>query len=156
MQTSCIQAFPTIMNQLLDSDWLRARLPRSRLWGVRPLVDGATQPCPVDMVSGACLMIRRDAFERVGRFSEDYFMYFEDMDLCRKVRQHGGGVWFVPAAQVTHHGGGSSRRNVNGFAALNTARALDAYFRKWRGRGCARLHRILLSLAALLRLGLGT
>jgi N-acetylglucosaminyl-diphospho-decaprenol L-rhamnosyltransferase len=153
VQTSCIQAFPTIVNQLVDSDWLRARLPRSRLWGVQPLVDSATQPCPVDMVSGACLMVHRDAFERVGRFSEDYFMYFEDMDLCRKIRQQGGGLWFVPAAQVTHHGGGSSRRNVSGFAAVNSARALDVYFRKWHGGAYAGLYRILLSVAASLRLG---
>lgn len=154
VQVSCIQAFPTIANQLLDSDWLRARLPRSSLWGVSHLVDGATQPGSVDMVAGACLMIRRDAFMHIGAFSEDYFMYFEDMDLCRKVWQHGGGVWFVPTALVTHHGGGSSRQNVSGFAALNTARSLDVYFRKWHHRGYASIYRTLVFVAASLRLGL--
>ena len=154
VQTSCIQAFPSIANQLLDSEWLRSRWPRSHLWGTRPLVDATPQSCPVDMVPGACLMIRRDAFERVGRFDERYFMYFEDMDLCRAAKAHGAAVRFVPRALLTHHGGGSSRQKGNGFAAVNAARSLDLYFRKWNGSGHARLYRALLCLAAATRLAL--
>src|SRR5690606_11646530 len=52
----------------------------------------------VDAVSGAFLMLRRDVFEDLGGFDEDYFLHFEDLDLCRRVRRSGRDVLFEPAA----------------------------------------------------------
>lgn len=63
---------------------------------------------PVDWLSGACLMVRRKAFEDTGRFDERYFLYFEDTDLCRRLGTKGWDVVFSPAARVAHAGGGSS------------------------------------------------
>jgi GT2 family glycosyltransferase len=107
IQTSCIQRFPTALNQLLDFDYLRKAFPSADLWGTAPLAsDIAT---PVEVVSGACLMIRRDVFLAAGKFDEGYFMYSEDVDLCFQVRKQGRGNYFVPQAQVVHHGGRSSK-----------------------------------------------
>ena len=64
-------------------------------------------PFEVDWVSGACLMIRRACIERVGRLDETFFMYWEDADLCRRVKQSGSGVWCVPDSRVVHAEGGS-------------------------------------------------
>src|SRR5262249_19071171 len=63
VQTSCIQRMPTILNQLLDSNFLRRMLPRSRLWGAEALHNGTETAQRVDMVSGACLMVKKEAFE---------------------------------------------------------------------------------------------
>src|SRR5262249_2706071 len=84
LQTSCIQAFPSILNQTLDFDFLQHLFPKSTLWGMRPLYAPAGPAVTVDIISGACLMVRRITFEQVGQFSTDYFMYAEDMDLCYK------------------------------------------------------------------------
>ena len=71
VQTSCIQSFPTILNQLLNSEFLRALFPKSRLWGMEALFNDRNEPAEAEMLSGACLMMRRTLFEQVGYFSEE-------------------------------------------------------------------------------------
>jgi len=66
---------------------------------------------PVDWVSGACLMVRRSAFEELGGFDESYFMFAEEMDLCWRAGQAGWAVGFEPEAVVTHVEGVSRRRH---------------------------------------------
>lgn len=56
----------------------------------------------VDWVSGACLLVRRDAAEEVGLMDERYFMYLEDVDFCAAVRGRGWKVLFTPSAHVVH------------------------------------------------------
>jgi GT2 family glycosyltransferase len=62
----------------------------------------------VDWVSGACMLVRRAPFEAVGGFDERYFLYWEDADLCRRLRAAGCTIRFVPRATVIHAGGRSS------------------------------------------------
>lgn len=64
----------------------------------------------VDWVSGACLLVRRDAAAAVGFFDERYFFYEEDVDFCAALRAAGGRVLFTPAAQIVHLGGRSAAR----------------------------------------------
>ena len=65
---------------------------------------------PVDWLSGACMLIRRDAFDKVQGFDERYFLYWEDADLCRRLRALGYHVRYVPGATAIHWVGHSSRR----------------------------------------------
>ncbi|HEY2956715.1 MAG TPA: glycosyltransferase family 2 protein [Actinomycetota bacterium] len=69
-----------------------------------------SRPLAVDWVSGACMLLRRSAFEAVGGFDGGYFMYFEDMDLCLRLARAGWRVVLDPVAKVEHAGGNSSRR----------------------------------------------
>lgn len=62
----------------------------------------------VDWVMGAAMLIRRDAFDLVGGFDERYFLYWEDADLCRRLRNRGLTTRYVPAARVRHPGGVSA------------------------------------------------
>ena len=78
VQWTCVRATPTIVNRLLDSNLLRRWSPSSKLWGMSALYAGRGEYEEVDGISGACVMVRRDVFDRVGKFSEDYFMYAED------------------------------------------------------------------------------
>ena len=64
----------------------------------------------VDWVSGACILARRSALQDVGGFDERYFLYWEDADLCRRLRGHGYEVRYMPAATAVHRVGHSSRR----------------------------------------------
>jgi hypothetical protein len=61
----------------------------------------------VDWVSGACLMVRGTVVETVGAFDDGYFLFVEDMDWCRRIRDTGWAVAYVPDAVVTHHIGAS-------------------------------------------------
>ena len=66
-------------------------------------------PVEVDWVSGACMLLRRDAYEAAGRFDAGYFMYFEEMDFCLRLARAGWRVVYDPVAEVTHMIGGSTR-----------------------------------------------
>lgn len=70
----------------------------------------------VGWVTGACLMIRRDIFEKLGGFDESFFMYFEDKDLCKRVHDAGFKVIYYPKTSLIHLLGGSSqsvKKSVN-------------------------------------------
>jgi len=64
----------------------------------------------VDWISGACFLIRREAFEALGGFDEGFFMFAEDLDLCFRAHQLGFGIGYVDRAVVTHVEGVSRRR----------------------------------------------
>ncbi|ACB33656.1 glycosyl transferase family 2 [Leptothrix cholodnii SP-6] len=154
VQDTCVRAFPTILNQMLDCDWLRRRFPGARLWGKQALLRPGRQACRVDAVSGACLMIKRAPFEAIGRFSTDYFMYAEDMALCLKAARAGFGICFVPAAVVVHHGGASSSQaRVNTFSAVMAVESQWRFFRNTRSPRYAMLYRAALFGASALRVG---
>lgn len=155
LQTSCIQAFPTILNQLTDVEVLKVRFPRVRMWGIGALFQEplGLQPTPVEVVSGACLMIRRDVFEDVGFFSPDYFMYGEDADLCHKVVRGGFQVGYVADATVIHYGGQSSKQTKeSSFGDVVTREAICTFLAKTRGKSYARAYSCSMCLAAMTRL----
>jgi N-acetylglucosaminyl-diphospho-decaprenol L-rhamnosyltransferase len=68
-----------------------------------------SRPLDVDWVSGACMLVRRRAFEEIGGFDSGYFMYFEEMDACLRLHRAGWRVVFDPVAEVKHVVGGSTR-----------------------------------------------
>jgi N-acetylglucosaminyl-diphospho-decaprenol L-rhamnosyltransferase len=63
---------------------------------------GGTAPRRVDWVAGTCMVIRAELLNRVGLLDERIFMYFEDNDLCRRARQSGWLVYFIPTVSVRH------------------------------------------------------
>lgn len=65
----------------------------------------------MDWVSGASLMLRRRALEEMGLLDENFFLYFEDNDLCLRLRQKGWKVYFNPLIEVVHLGGESLAKN---------------------------------------------
>lgn len=141
LQTSCIQALPTILNQCLDFAFLQSSFP-SRLWGNQPLLNHSASPSAVEMVSGAALMIRRDVFEAVGGFSLAYFMYGEDADLCHKVQAAGWTIYYLPTAEIVHYGGQSSKAVESSATLILKQESLQIYFRKTRGKAYAAMFRV--------------
>lgn len=85
----------------------------TRLFLHRPLHDWETRIAQVvDWVSAACLMTRREALEQMRGFNEDFFMYFEDNDLCLRLRRAGWQIWYNPAVTITHLGGASVKQST--------------------------------------------
>jgi GT2 family glycosyltransferase len=153
VQLSAIQVLPTILNQAFDSDAMMRRWPHCSLWRLGPLFQPARDPVPVDIVSGACMMMRKSVFERVGGFSEEYFMYVEDFDLCYKVAEAGLRNYYCGDATVVHYGGGSSaRQSVNQWATRMNFRAMVLFLRKTRGATYALAYRLTMFAVALCRL----
>lgn len=67
----------------------------------------AEGPHPVEYIVGADLMIKKSVLDQVGLLDESFFAYFEETDLCTRIRQSGSEVWYTPAASIVHHVGSS-------------------------------------------------
>lgn len=94
---------------------------------------------PCEWASGACLLVRRDVLEEIGGFDERFFMYCEDVDLCRRIWDAGHVVRYTPAVTCTHVGGASEPR-WRLFAAL--VRSRIRYAKKHFGRGRASVYQL--------------
>jgi GT2 family glycosyltransferase len=86
---------------------LRNLLPSSSVSRRNVVTNG--QSATVDWVSGACMLVRRAAFDEVGGFDGRYFLYWEDADLCRRLRARGHEIRYVPTATAVHRVGHSSK-----------------------------------------------
>lgn len=105
---------PDIATGLFGRSTLLTRLfPNSPLARRNVLVAPEPEPgessVEVDWVSGACMLGRRQAFDRVGGFDERFFLYWEDADLCRRLRGAGFTIRYRPGAHVVHSVGRSSQ-----------------------------------------------
>lgn len=153
LQTSCIQAFPTILNQILDIEYLKLRLPGLKMWGIKPLFLNSGDPQEVEVISGACLMIKRRIFEQIKLFSIIYFMYSEDLDLCHKIREYGYKNYYLDEAKIIHHGGGSTaRKQINYFSVVLMRESIFNFLKKSRGLSYAYIYKAALGLSAILRI----
>lgn len=75
-----------------------------------PAAEEPSGPTKVDWVSGACMVLRRRTLEEIGLFDERFFIYFEDADLCRRAREAGWLVYYLPQVEILHHSGVSTRK----------------------------------------------
>lgn len=154
-QASCVLAFPRLMHPVVNSNMFRFLFPGLMLWGGVDTGDSSPRPRRVEAVSGACLIVRRAIFEAVGGFSEDYFMYSEDVDLCWKMRRAGHWTLHVPEAVVIHHGGKSTvRRRVHKFAVVLQRHSEWICVRKFRGGLAGAAYRFLTGLSACARMAI--
>lgn len=152
VQTSCILPFPTIFNQVADVDALSGRWARRQMGRTEASFSGR-RIVDVEAVSGACLMIDRDVFRRMGGFDEGFFMYAEDVALCHGAHQLGRRVVFTDDATVIHHGGGSTReRKGNQWVAMMQRQAVLRFLQLTRGAVYARAYRVSMGLCAVCRL----
>jgi GT2 family glycosyltransferase len=95
--------FPSPLTELVAGSQLGLA---ARLVGVDALAEGRSQRCV--WVSGAAFVVRREVFERIGGLDERYFLYFEEVDFCRRARRAGWTCWTVADARVVHREGSST------------------------------------------------
>jgi GT2 family glycosyltransferase len=108
LQFSC-RRFPSMLQSFVHAfmGLFRAENPYSTSYKMMNM--DRVRETDVDWVSGAFMMLRRDALSETGRFDEKYFMYVEDVDLCWRMWRAGWTVDYVPEATVVHHIGMSGR-----------------------------------------------
>ena len=109
-----VRGDPDMLTGLFGRSTLLTRVfPRSRAVRRNVRTDATSNEngvsTKVDWVSGACMLVRRAAFEAVHGFDERYFLYWEDADFCRRLRARGYTIHYVPGAKVVHSVGQSSR-----------------------------------------------
>jgi GT2 family glycosyltransferase len=134
--------FPGLAQLLLDL-FPVGRLTASSLNGrVR-----ATAPVRIDHPLGACVLIRRAAWDEVGPLDEGYFMYVEEVDWCRRAASRGWQVWFEPRARAVHASGAATRQHADAMLA-QLWRSRLRYYQRFYGPAYNRL------VHAVVRLGM--
>lgn len=111
------------------------------------------QPREVDVLMGASMLLRKSVLDRVGLLDEGYFMYSEEVDLCFRLQKAGWRLFWVPESQVVHYWGQSAKQ-VLAEMFLQLYRGKLRFFRKHYSWFTVALYKIVLGLAALLRLSL--
>ncbi|MFN2188019.1 MAG: glycosyltransferase family 2 protein, partial [Candidatus Promineifilaceae bacterium] len=124
--------FPTVMTGVFESTWLQPLAPRSLMDSYYAKDMDDHNQADVDWLVGACLMTRQEVIDQVGLLDEDYFMYSEELDWCRRVKEGGWRIVYFPKAEVLHHVGKSSEQAVME-RHVNYQRAKLRYFRKFHG-----------------------
>ena len=105
------RGLPSPMVSFYKMSGLCARFPQSKRFGkyyLSYLLWDA--PARIEVISGACMMVRREAFDKVGLLDEDYFMYGEDIDLSYRILKAGYENWYVPC-QILHYKGESTHKS---------------------------------------------
>lgn len=133
--------FPSLMIEFFTLSGLAARYPRSRLFGRfdRTWADPGVE-CQVDWVPGAFAILRRETLDQVGFFDPRFFLYYEEVDLCRRIRAAGWKIMYWPELRIVHVGGESSKTlsdmNFSSHGSQLTLwrmRSQLLYYRKWHG-----------------------
>ncbi|HTP06781.1 MAG TPA: glycosyltransferase family 2 protein [Anaerolineae bacterium] len=134
--------FPTLTTAFFESTWLQSLAPRGIL--AHYYLDDVLpdHPHEVDWLNGACTIFRREVLDQVGLYDEqNFFMYSEELDLCRRVKEAGWKIMYLPEAQVVHYVGKSSDQAAAArHIYFQTSKV--HYFRKWHGAfqaNCLRL-----------------
>lgn len=135
--------FPTLTTAIFESTWLQPYAPRTMLhhYYVEDVRDD--EIAPVDWVSGAAMMTRRAVIEQIGGMDVGYFMYSEELDYCRRIKDVGWEIIYLPTAKIIHHHGKSSEQAMT-HRHINFNRAKLRYIRKFEGRGAYYVVRVVL------------
>jgi len=123
--------FPNLIMETWDAIKFKKYFPKSKISLLRKRKFYMTQTF-VEIISGACLMVRREAFDNIGGWDEDYFLYFEDDDLCYRLNRSGWLVEYYPESKVIHYGGKSTSQG--GVSKARMYSGLFLFFKKHRGR----------------------
>ena len=145
LQRSC-RRFPTVFRLATEYLYLRKLAPRSRaLNGFYCGEFAHDAPRQVDWVTGACVLVRRELYERLGGFDETFFLYSEEVDLLYRASRLGAETWYDPAAEVVHVWGGTAER-ASALTLEEQARSHVRYLDKHVSRAAAgRARRVLLA-----------
>lgn len=134
--------------------WRLFHLDKLWYYGTYPMDNwNHNEPRKVDVLKGACMLIRMEALEDVGMFDEDYFIYSEEVDLCARMQDSGWSLYWLPTAKITHIGGQSTQQ-VAEEMFLQLYQGKIQYFRKHNSSLVAILYKLIILLASLGRISL--
>ncbi len=110
LQWACRRSFPTIVSAVSKTIGLAALFPKSKtLASYNMTYADPDEMTEVDAISGSFFCIRRDVYEKLNGFDEDFFMYGEDLDLCFRTKQMGLKNYYTPVTNILHFKGQSCR-----------------------------------------------
>ncbi|RPJ57189.1 MAG: glycosyltransferase family 2 protein [Acidobacteria bacterium] len=147
MQESCFPR-PTLFREF----WRLLYLDRLLRLAAYPMATwGLERPRDVETVQGACILMKRSVLDKIGLLDPNFFIYTEEIDLCRRIRSAGWRIYWLPAATVVHHGGQSTRQAASAMF-IELYRSKLHYFRKHYGWTGGIVYKLILLICILPRL----
>jgi GT2 family glycosyltransferase len=114
-----VKGFPTLWTHACDMLFLDALFPSSRLFGAGEMrYFRYDQTAQVDHLMAAAFMVRREVLDTVGMFDERFAVYYNDMDWCYRIMQHGWKIFYIHTAEVIHYHGQTISRLNSDFSRL--------------------------------------
>lgn len=150
--TNSVRRFPTMKRVLMRDTVLSKIMPwvkLSRLIHILPM----DRPSVVDHVSGGALLTKRELWKELGGMDVRFFMFYEDVDLCRGIKEMGYNIFYLPAVKVIHLGGGS-RHQDRSSAFYYSIKSRFLYFGKYYPRWSVLLFKCTYKPLFLIELGL--
>ncbi|MEM7130826.1 MAG: glycosyltransferase family 2 protein [Chloroflexota bacterium] len=147
LQLSC-DPEPTLSREL----WRLLHLDRLVPYGIYPQGSWPRdEHREVDVIKGACMLVRGETLDQIGLFDEEFFIYSEEVDLCYRIRQAGWQIQWVPQAEVVHYGGQSTKQVASEMFQLLYKYKL-IYFRKNHGHLAAAIYKVILAFVSSIRI----
>jgi len=132
LQPSC-RSFPTLRGAFFENIGLERLFPGNRVIGqYRMGYWGHNCVREVDQPMGANLMLRSAAISQVGLMDEQFYMYYEEVDWCYRIKKEGWKIYFTPYAEMIHYGGKSTRQAVRNML-IERYRSMHKFYRKHFG-----------------------
>jgi len=124
--------FPTIFSEI------ERKIIQFRILCGDPTIDRyfnefCYQERKVDWLSGSCLLLRRDALCQTGLLDESLFMYYEDVDICKRIIQKGWSIYYFPKTSIVHYLGGSAKENES-VSLFEHSRSQLCFAKKYYGK----------------------
>jgi len=131
---------PVMLSEFMSKRVIRVLFPKIYHRAFKTRLAVIEEPAQVDVVMGACMMVRKKAIESVGILDEDYFLFYEEIDWCYRMRHGGWKVYYFPQAKI-YHLGGQSRKDINLPSRVESWRSRYLFYKKnmhlsvlaWRG-----------------------
>jgi len=132
VQASC-RAFPTPDTVLYEALGLSRLFPHSQRFGkYRMTWWGYDEERTVEQPMASALLLRQRALDEIGLMDEDFPIFFNDVDLCKRLSEAGWEIWFTPAATMTHFGGASTSQVQQAMIAESHRSFLRFYAKHYR------------------------
>jgi GT2 family glycosyltransferase len=138
--------FTELLQMLLFSDKMIQRLKRYLPYK-NPNESGY-----VSKLYGTCLMVRREVLEQIGYFDERFFMYGEDVDLCRRITDAGWKLYYMSEVKIAHLVAGASGNSTNQFSTLMKCESISKLMEKYYGKVGKLSYRIAIAIGSQVRL----
>jgi GT2 family glycosyltransferase len=148
VQSYSVRRFPTVFSEAIQLTHLPYYFPQIKSW-LNPVLTDSTSSQEVDLLTGACMLLRREAIMGINGFDEQFFLYGEDVDLCLRIRSNGWLIHYLSQAKVVHYAHKSSEKSTLFSPFAVACGSMYKLFIKHRGRLYAASYRMFVFLISL-------
>ncbi len=145
-----IQWYPTLWTEFLCQFFI-SHLTTKLFGKLIPIHDPEISGY-VRKIYGGCVLVRKTVLDKVGSFDERFFMYVEDVDLCKRITESGIQIFYCAESTFVHNHGAASSRAPSAFATLMKCDSISKYMKKHHGNIGSALFRVMIFSSALIRL----